>query len=285
MKILYRQPELQNRPADSLLYRCGIRQCYLKQLSAQQDTRTTTRKEHHHTGFELHIIINGCEIYESDGTVYHVQFGELLLIPPLVKHRVYIPSLDTNKNSVSFSVSEDSPLHPGIAVLDRCVLLKTPPEIKEHLRFIQEEHQTNSLFSTILIENRILELLITIFRTCEISEPQASENDPECDIRITIAKQYVTDNLEQTISVPELAHYCHTSTKQLTRLFLQTEGVTPAAYIRAQRIHHIEELLAHSSLSLRQISDHMHFSSEYYFNAFFRHHAGMTPGTYRNMHR
>ena len=56
-----------------------------------------------------------------------------------------------------------------------------------------------------------------------------------------------------------------------------------AAYIRSQKILRIEHLLAETDLSLKAISDRMHFSSECHFSSFFTKYAGLTPGAYRKM--
>ncbi|MBO5836623.1 MAG: helix-turn-helix domain-containing protein, partial [Oscillospiraceae bacterium] len=43
------------------------------------------------------------------------------------------------------------------------------------------------------------------------------------------------------------------------------------------------KLLLESNLSLKEISQQLHFGSEHYLNAFFKKYAGMPPGAYRKM--
>ena len=106
----------------------------------------------------------------------------------------------------------------------------------------------------------------------------AAEQDP----RLAMAKQYIIDNAEQKLSVSEVAAYCALSEKQLTRLF-DTEDTTPAEFIRSQKIKLIEQMLSDGNASLKEISDKMNFSNEFYFNTFFKKYSGMTPGEYRKM--
>ena len=96
-----------------------------------------------------------------------------------------------------------------------------------------------------------------------------------------LAKEYIEDNILRSVSVPEVAAYCCISSKQLTRIFLSEDGICVSEYIRRARCSHIESLLLESRYSLKEISDIMNFSSEYYFNVFFKKHAGMSPGAYR----
>ena len=103
----------------------------------------------------------------------------------------------------------------------------------------------------------------------------------EDDPRIQLVKQYVKDNIAENINTEELASYCRISEKHLERIFLQSEGKTLMTFVREQKCREIEKLLADSSLSIKQISEMMNFSNEYYFNAFFKKHSGMPPGAYR----
>jgi AraC-like DNA-binding protein len=103
----------------------------------------------------------------------------------------------------------------------------------------------------------------------------------EEDHRLTIAKQYIEDNICQPISVSELASYCYISEKQLGRIFVSECGLTVMEYIRKMKCRQIEKMLSDPSLSLRQISEKMNFNNEYHFNSFFKKYAGMSPGTYR----
>jgi AraC-like DNA-binding protein len=111
----------------------------------------------------------------------------------------------------------------------------------------------------------------------------STEDGSEIDLRVAMARQYIADNIELHPTIEEVAAYCYLGTKQLTRMFLCAEGMTLNAYIREQKIAHIRRLLSDSDLPLSEISDRMQFSSEYYFNTYFKSHTGMTPGKYRQM--
>ena len=102
------------------------------------------------------------------------------------------------------------------------------------------------------------------------------------DARLTMAKQYIKDNIETNLKLTEVAAYCYIGTKQLTRLFRQYENTTPAMYIQKERINKIIELM-NTPLSLSEISEKMNFSSEYHFNSFFKKMESQPPGEYRRM--
>ncbi len=98
---------------------------------------------------------------------------------------------------------------------------------------------------------------------------------------ITTAKRYIADNIERAPTVREVAAYTFVSPRHLTRLFQLSTDMTPGEYIAAARIERIVALLRNPALSLSEISTQMHFSSECYFNSYFKKHIGIPPGEYR----
>lgn len=287
MKIFYRQPDA---PSYSMvghppvaLRSFGVERCYFKRLSDDHDSGFVTKKAHHHTGFEIHIILEGCQTYESDGILYSAEAGSFLVIPPTFRHRLIDSQPQTLKCSITFALTPN--VEPTVfrPLLSGCTVGKISPQISDNISYIIEEADRPKELSPLLIGNRILELLILISRAAGLKEQSIQKDAAEEDLRLTLAKQYITDNIDRSPSCPEIAEYCHLSEKQLTRLFQSYEGISPTAYVHRQKISRIEQLLSDRTLTLRAISEQMSFSSEYYFNAFFKKHAGLTPGAYRKM--
>lgn len=152
----------------------------------------------------------------------------------------------------------------------------------DRLRFIEEETGQRREISDVLIENALLETIVGVLRLAGFGENPATAR-PEESLTLSLAKDYIRDNIRRALTVPDVAAYCHLSPKQLTRLFLKGESASPGGFIRAERVRCIEKLLSDESLTLKDISEEMNFSSEYYFNAYFRKNAGMPPGEYRKM--
>lgn len=277
MKIIYKQP-----PSGSVLEAVGVKNCYLKQLHCDADIKKISKKEHRHTGFEIHITTNGHQIYKLQNRKYKIKNGHFLLIPPNMKHCVMEYAPHTAKCSITFSVDEDSPYAPLFAGIREHMTGKTNKHIDDNINFILEEYKKRPFFSCRLIENRVFEVLVLLLRLCGAQEAAADETGIGEDARLSMAKQYIKDNVEFNLKVLDVASYCYLGTKQLTRLFKASENITLAAYIQKQRVAHIEKLLG-GNLSLGSISEKMHFTSEYHFNAFFKKYAGMPPGAYRKM--
>jgi len=271
MKIIFNQTA-----SDPLsgLYRFGVQHCCLKQLQPARDQKNITKKVHHHTGFELHMITDGYQTYVVKGETCRIERGGFLLIYPNVPHQVIDSAEQTQKSALTFTF----PLEETV----RCVSGRMTDRILDTIAFLVKEKGQKKEFSSVLIENCILEVILSVFRLAGVKEESDSREETENAV-LMLAKQFIEDNVDRALSVDDVSAYCYLSTKQLTRIFNAYEEVSPGAYIKMQRIRRIETLLADPSYTLKQISEMMQFSNEYYFNAFFKKHAGMPPGAYRKM--
>ena len=273
MKILYRQPE--NSAKAGALDRFGVANCYLKYLQSSTDGASVIKNEHHHTGFEIHIIREGVQKYRIAGQEYILRDGNFLFIPPRVPHQMSGLDENTKKFSVTFQLTREE--------LRKCCVGTLDGRQIENLRFLEKESESQREMSPVLVENCLMETIVTILRLAGMEEERCPSSREENAV-LGLAKQYIADNIDRAPEVQTVAQYCGLSTKQLSRFFRNSEGMSPGAYILYVRVGRIEELLQNTELSLSQISEKLHFSSEYYFNTFFKKYAGMPPGAYRNMH-
>ncbi|WP_308637317.1 AraC family transcriptional regulator [Paenibacillus silvisoli] len=71
----------------------------------------------------------------------------------------------------------------------------------------------------------------------------------------------------------------------IARLFKAQLGVTPYDYFMSRKLQLAKELLAHSELTLLAIADELQAGSIHNFTKWFKQHAGMPPGQYRQSSR
>ncbi len=275
MKILYRQSKKKDNPS---LQSENISNIFVKYLNYKNDSFSVNKKAHHHTCIEIHIIINGSHSYEINEKDYTVKSGEMLVIPNLTKHRLTDFKENTEKFSITFN-SENQILNEKLSAP---LIFKYPSRILENLNFINNEYNRKLRFSEQMVENSVFEIIVNIFRLLGYTQKEIISTTSE-DNRLSLAKQYIKDNIELTPSITEIAKYCNLSTKQLTRLF-KSEETTAMKYIHSQKIKIIQKLLIENKLTLKEIAIKFNFNNEYYFNAYFKKYAGMPPGEYRRMH-
>lgn len=284
MKIIYKQPTQRDDTLSkrAILESIGITGCHFKYIEPMKDFYSITPRPHHHTSCELHLVTQGAQQYTVADAVYEVPAGHYILIPPGVAHQYMGSAPGTCKYSVTFSSAEENAADV-VDFLQNAVICKALSEnAKEAIANIEAEAQLRKEYSTLLIESKILQFLLYLARDAGFPEEQRQPVEEE-DPRLSMAKEYILDNIDRGVTCPDVAAYCHLSQKQLTRLFTRFLGRSIGSYIRSQRIGRIEQLLADSNLSLKQISEAMQFTNEYHFNSFFSKYAGMTPGAYRKM--
>lgn len=276
MKIYYKQKREPDET--SPLMALGITDCYFKHLRIDVDTGKNDRKTHRHNGFEIHIIEKGHQEYEAEECCHWVGKGEFLFVPPGIYHKQAGSDVGTEKFSITFS-------GPELDDFRECVTGVVPERVFENIRFIMEERPHNTMFSNRMIENAVFESILAFLRLCGLREAQGPEEGERDDSRLENAKKYIADNIESRISLEDIAAYCYVSPRQITRIFMKHEDISPAQYIIKQRAACIRDLLENSELSLREISEKMHFKDPYYFNVFVKKYLGMPPGAYRKMNR
>lgn len=281
MEVLFRQPENDPQGAAVSMESVGILRCFLNRIQPKRDVLHVTRKRHHHTAVELHVIQKGYQVYEVEGERVRVEAGNFLLIPPLSRHRATEEAEGTEKYSLTFALRKGSTAEQGIPLERRCYVGHTPPAVEECLLRIAAEKRERQPYHSVLRCNRVLECILSILRLLTSSVPHEEGETETEDHRLALAKQYIADNVSHPISLGELAAYCHLGEKQLTRIFQRETGLGAAEYVRRERTRYAEQLLSDPALTLSEISERMHFANEYYFNTFFKRCSGMTPGAYR----
>ena len=92
-------------------------------------------------------------------------------------------------------------------------------------------------------------------------------------------KDYVIANLDQNISLKDLADLVHLSEFHFQRNFKAQCGVSPHVWVTWLRVEQAKELMRKKE-SLAQISHACAFSSQSHFTRTFKKYTGMSPGVY-----
>jgi AraC family transcriptional regulator len=91
------------------------------------------------------------------------------------------------------------------------------------------------------------------------------------------------DNLTSAILVEELAALCRLSRRHFFRLFRQTTGMAPVAYITARQIARAKDMLEAPDAVTKRIAHDCGFRTASAFSAAFRREVGMTPRAFQRL--
>ena len=113
------------------------------------------------------------------------------------------------------------------------------------------------------------------------SRPQELRSHRLDEIRLRRVLDYVAENLDQEITVAQLASVSCLSPSHFAHMFSVSMGVAPHRYVSLQRLENAKVMLADCKRSLSDIAFSCQFSSQTSFNRAFLRAIGVTPGEYR----
>ena len=99
--------------------------------------------------------------------------------------------------------------------------------------------------------------------------------------RLRRAKEYINENLEEDLSLGEVAEAVGLSQFHFARAFRRSTGLTPQQYLVSQRINRAKELLIKGDLPLVEVGICAGFKNQSHFTTSFRKFTALTPKAFR----
>ena len=94
-------------------------------------------------------------------------------------------------------------------------------------------------------------------------------------------EEFIRENLENDLSLAELAAVAELSQFHFLRVFRHSMGMTPQQYLMRRRVERAKELLATSDLPLVEIGFQTGFKNQSHFTTLFRKFTAVTPKIWR----
>ena len=98
--------------------------------------------------------------------------------------------------------------------------------------------------------------------------------------KISPAIEYIAKNYNKNIKNDVLANLCNLSTVYFRKLFSETMGISPIAYVHELRIKKAKEMLKSDYSSITDIAESLGYLNIYDFSRTFKKHTGITPSKY-----
>lgn len=98
---------------------------------------------------------------------------------------------------------------------------------------------------------------------------------------LALIESYIVDNINDEISVFDLAKLSGLSENYFRVQFKKITGMSPLKYINSKRIDFAKEKLLNSQLSITEVAFDLGFSSCQYFSTFFKKQTSLTPEEFR----
>lgn len=137
--------------------------------------------------------------------------------------------------------------------------------------------QTSEKCTTIQQLNRLKERALKDFVNAVINQ----QKSPSYSRAVRKAIIYMRSHLQEKISIETLAEAAKLSKSRFSHLFQEETGMSPMAYLRAEKIESAKNMLQYSDYKIYEISTILGFANESHFIKVFRENTGMAPGQYR----
>ena len=212
--------------------------------------------------------------YNKIDKIYKVSAGDFFILHPGTYHHYYSSKKNPWKK-IFFTVAVntrfvDSLLNLyGIEDLVYLPKVYNPGRLEEIFELVK--HDDGKIHHR--LENLVFNLIT------EISDAQKKmEYDTS---KISTAKRFIDKRIKVKITIAEVCEYVHLDNAYFSRLFKNTYGITPTAYILQQKVEQSKYLLTKTSLSINDIALNYSFvNSSHYIRSFIKI-VGMSPSQYR----
>ncbi len=139
--------------------------------------------------------------------------------------------------------------------------------------YIQECEKSSSTDSIKLLQYNML---------LDFAERVAQNKSPENMSReIFLSVQFIQNHTNCSIGIDDVAEHIGRSRSYLTKKFREETGESITDFITKSKIREAKRFLRYTDKTLSEISNHLCFSSQAYFQTVFKKQVGATPNDYR----
>lgn len=93
---------------------------------------------------------------------------------------------------------------------------------------------------------------------------------------------YLENDVQQSLSIEEIAQLCHITTAYFRKLFKEYSGISPAQFRIQKKLETAKSLLSLTdNMTISEISDYLGFENVSYFSKLFKKYEKMSPSQYR----
>ena len=254
---------------------------------------------HEHDFFEMTFIVKGdCE-YTLPGQTLHMEEGDLVIIPPGIKHSIAMAGEETLFFNVLIRTGAfDSSFLKVLdekdvltyffrqvfysAKNDMFVLFKTGTDrqMTEHMFVLYSEYLRGFRYSNRMLETILTGYFVLLLRYHDkdavvINDTRNERNADIILIMNYIQNQFATANLEST------AAFFNYSARQMGRIVKKYTGMTFSELLQSLKLQMAEKLLLTQEKSVTEICREVGYEDTTHFYNLFKRKYGCTPGEYR----
>ena len=233
--------------------------------------------------FELLFVMKGQSLITIGQTLHHFTQGNIALIPPFIRNKIDTPPEDPHDNYfIHFDVFPFYRQAEFQHLLEQAIMKSTEELFSQILhpllRQMELERVRKGPGSTLLLDLLFRQLLLNLLRysfddTLLQNHSGATEENALLDQAIS----FIQDNTESPLKIQDICQHLHISESYLHKTFAVKMNLSPNYMILLCKVKRAEQLLKTGNYSIKEISEQLCFSSQYYFSTVFKRYYGISP--------
>lgn len=258
-------------------------------VSHQRTTeKTDSALRIHNNAYKLTLFISGNVDYLINDLIYHLKPGDLIFVRPQEIHgsiildeqpfeRIVIHMEESFAASLSTSITDL--LEPFYISRKESLCALSLGQVRDfemYTKMIISSLANRDFGFDIKVRSSLSLLLLLVNSACEAERLFDNNTFPQI-IRDTLA--YINQNLNQELSVPNIADAMNVSRSHISHLFREYTGNTIWDYIITRRIQYARALLRHGT-SITATCYECGFQDYAHFAKVFTKLNGISPGKY-----
>lgn len=232
----------------SVLYSYGTKRFGISHgFTAEPDPTKFTL--HTHPYVEIYCFVQGAAIFHIEGTAYPLECGDLLLMRSTESHYVEVdPSQPYERINVRFDLDLLDFMDPD-GLLQAPFLARPAGKQNHYPGHLFRGGNCRHYFDTMMsaFPDRqvcfFAGLIPLLQELCQLQQSQTQEADIPVDSLPYQIMRYLTENLQQDITLSDICEKFYVSRSQLCRIFRNSTGVTVKRYLAVKRLVRAKQLI------------------------------------------
>lgn len=137
------------------------------------------------------------------------------------------------------------------------------------------------VFKKMFLEARVIELLMLQMEELNLDKTTSTVIKKADEDKVYMAREYIVNNLQQPLSLAELARYSGTNEFTLKRSFKEVFGTTVFGFMTDLKMQEAQKMLRNPEININEISDLSGYKNPQHFSAAFRKRFGKAPSELR----
>ena len=244
---------------------------------------------HSHPHCELFFLLSGHRRYFVGHTIYQVEPGDLVIIPPTQLHRTtQTDATDYKRYLLNFYAQDHSSFIRSIGqdtfdslISSGCICF--PPSVARHVRQtleqLERELAAPSAYAKPVISHLLQDILLQALCHGQKKEPYHGESAD----KVQQVARYISRHYDQPITLADAAAMATMESTYFSKRFKALTGFGFYRYLTHTRLQAAEGLLEDTDLSIGEIAERCGFSEANHFGNVFRRWNGVSPSQYRKL--